>query len=561
MLEQRQFILRVSDLEKLKIQMQRCWSFVSSSAQGIPPTTPQPGGEVQLPAGGVKAQPQGQQPMPGENGSSGFVATALKPGLRVEDLKPPPAKHRKTGSAGGTPTAVFNAATSGAAASPQAGQNIGGTGATYASPIALDSPSPAKPSEGGKSSNDSKPSKRKGSVDVAAQSPAAPAASKPRPKAKARAKQAQAKAQAQAQAQVSSQSQQAQGQSPAGGQSTAPTPAQAAPSAAGTPSQTQPQADTPASAANAVTASGDVKTAAENAPLMINSISTVGAGSFIPPGAPSAEQQAMSLKRKRELEDAQADPVAFSEQILSSYLASAKQANAFVPALPTFAIPQHFSASVAPAASEDISAEILSFLNYDFLQQQESDAPADTSSTCAAQATDLPTSKAQSLATNVSAVPSAAPGSIPFTFDNDSLAIRWPISIDTVSSIAETPDFGQVEDPTKTSPPDDPIATPQDPHLSLPNTATAAAFKYGVHPGVSAVIGHPAHGSASIFTKNLLSAFDEDYERLFNLSSPSTFSALPPAAPAYTGNGASTNGMEWSWDVGPVLTPQKSAVH
>lgn len=82
-----QFALDMSGLTQLRDQFQRCWQFVKQHAAASrrpPSNAPAP------PAPGTAQKPDQ------------FSAAATKNAIRVEDLKPPPPKHRRTGSALGT---------------------------------------------------------------------------------------------------------------------------------------------------------------------------------------------------------------------------------------------------------------------------------------------------------------------------------------------------------------------------------------------------------------------------------------------------------------------------
>ncbi|GAA6054487.1 hypothetical protein JCM3770_001013 [Rhodotorula araucariae] len=95
-----QFALDLAGLTQLREQFQRCWNFMKSNPLGR--------------ASGVAAQGQAQAQAQGQGTSASplvkpeqFNVVAQGRGLRVEDLKPPPVKHRRT--------------TSGAVASPAPG--------------------------------------------------------------------------------------------------------------------------------------------------------------------------------------------------------------------------------------------------------------------------------------------------------------------------------------------------------------------------------------------------------------------------------------------------------
>jgi hypothetical protein len=77
-----QFALDMSGLTQLRDQFQRCWQFVKSHAAAS--RRPSASGQAQ----------GGNPPIKPDQ----FSAAATKNAIRVEDLKPPPPKHRRTGS-------------------------------------------------------------------------------------------------------------------------------------------------------------------------------------------------------------------------------------------------------------------------------------------------------------------------------------------------------------------------------------------------------------------------------------------------------------------------------
>lgn len=77
-----QFALDMSGLTQLRDQFQRCWQFVKSHAAAS--RRPSASGQAQA----------GHPPIKPDQ----FSAAATKNAIRVEDLKPPPPKHRRTGS-------------------------------------------------------------------------------------------------------------------------------------------------------------------------------------------------------------------------------------------------------------------------------------------------------------------------------------------------------------------------------------------------------------------------------------------------------------------------------
>ncbi|BGP34390.1 hypothetical protein JCM10296v2_006210 [Rhodotorula toruloides] len=104
-----QFALDVNGLTQLRDQFQRCWQFMRQHA-----TSKSNGGQQQQ---ATASSP----PIKPEQ----FSTAAQKSGIRVEDLKPPPAKHRRTASSAtaGSPSGIPSPQTpqTNAASPPQAG--------------------------------------------------------------------------------------------------------------------------------------------------------------------------------------------------------------------------------------------------------------------------------------------------------------------------------------------------------------------------------------------------------------------------------------------------------
>jgi len=120
-----QFALDLSGLTQLREQFQRCWNFMKQNPLGRG-------------TGAVPGQQQQQQRPPAQGAATSppikpeqFNAAAQGRGLRVEDLKPPPMKHRRTASgvAGTSPAAAPSPSTPQTAAGspPQAGATPGAT--------------------------------------------------------------------------------------------------------------------------------------------------------------------------------------------------------------------------------------------------------------------------------------------------------------------------------------------------------------------------------------------------------------------------------------------------
>ncbi|CAD6568986.1 MAG: At rich interactive domain [Cyphobasidiales sp. Tagirdzhanova-0007] len=375
LLDRREFILRLHDLDKLRHQMQLCWSYVTAAATGSVAGNgspfPQPANEIQANVGSLPAPPAenavGQAMGQGINAGigiegAGFPAATMKAGLRMEDLKPPRPKHRHSGSIGGTPAAIV--------VSPEAASlvPVTATGMTYASPISVDSPSPAK------------------SAETKAQAKLTPAPAIPGKKA------------------------------PNTGTAPSMSIAKTVPKGRGKAKQ-------------AVQSLTDI-----SVPDGPSDAQSVGNQPAAEATQQSREQQQVSLKRKRELEDAQNDPAGFSERIFASYLST---------------ISQQKSSTVKHAEATDfLSAELLSFLNTDLLQDIVPSEPT------------VPEKRQKAIA-------KADKFAINFFLDDDaSPSFHGNLSsIDGVSIAPETPEFGLPEDPTKTSPPDhDSVGTPSDSH-------------------------------------------------------------------------------------------------
>ena len=322
----------------------------------------------------------------------------MKPGLRREDLKAPPAKHRRTASSAsnaGTPVGRSPAAQSLAAA------NANGTGASYASPIAVDSPSPQR-SNGVSADAMATSMQRQGSD----QKPK----SRPR-KALVDAKMA--------------------GKSKGSPASNGPTPV-----------------------------NGDTPMLPAGLPSGASPLPFVSAAPTPEMQQLAQQRQAMSLKRKRELEEAESDPVAFSERMLAGL---AKPDNAVAqPSIPNLGF------------EDFLGAELRALFE------------------------DVPPPAVAPLAAVAAPLTLQMPNAIdsPFEFvDFDGL---W----DNNSATA-TPDMLMLDDPTKTSPPDDVVATPAD-----------------------------AAGKAAA------ADFDTEFNRLFGPKK----AIQPPSVPI----------MAWNWATGPT---------
>lgn len=458
LLDRREFILRINDLEKLKMQMQRCWSFVSaytsgssSNSQPLPNTElPSNVSNIPVPAATTTDSASQSRPQNMSAGTPDFVGATLKAGLTVQDLKPPPVKKRRTESPAGTPPTTAAAQTQTKAVGAALEQSSApGTG-TYASPIALDSPpapmkKPLPVTEGQGQPMAAKPTKgpKKG-VPESRGTPQPTVPASPNKPSKAKAKKAV-------------------GQQPASEDIAVPD---------------IPMAITPAAA----------------------SLALAQQDSAIPP-----QQQEETLKRKRELEDAQSDPAAFTERMLSALL-----------------VPQDVTQQTQeePVVQATLPSEVLAFLKDQGL--------ADTSTVTFAQ-------PAPPVASDVKQRTKTQSGGLNLIFDGSAEGSasqlptfnRW--FQDTPSVTAETPELSQSEDPTKTSPTDqDSVVTPSD------------SLQAG--RGASAAGALPRDISSS--TKSILSSFDKEYEELFK--------AFTSASDVAADASGSPGDMAWSWESGPV---------
>lgn len=450
LLDRREYILRIVDLEKLKMQMQRCWTFVSSYTSGNqtskdpPPYTEFPANVSNIPApASAKFSPQ-QRQQELSAGTPEFVGATMKAGIKVEDLKPPPVKKRRTGSPAGTPQSGPGQISS-KTLTGSAEQNSGpGTG-TYASPIALvDSPP--------------QPPKKPLTVMEGQGQPMAP-----KPKAGKKGPTAQNKQTA-----------------------------QAAPSAS------------PNKAMKAKGKKGATQQPASE-DISVPEISMTPAVQAMPVQQSDVQitpqQQEETLKRKRELEDAQNDPVGFAERMFVSLLPSANDSEK--------------QQSIQPFLGEAFSSELLSFLRQQGLSDLTNTTDISTASVSEAK---VQKPKMQASALNmIFDEPMDGRGQAPS-------AGRW--FQDTPSVAAETPELSQTsEDPTKRSPPDQESAvTPSSPEKNAASVMLQNA--------------------PSSTTKAILSSFDREYEELFK-------SATNSGLPTIQENG-SPAGLGWSWETGPV---------
>lgn len=459
LLDRREFILRINDLEKLKMQMQRCWSFVSAFTSGTSsnsqplPNTEIPSNVSNIPAPATTATDYGSQARSQSisTGTPDFVGATMKAGLTVNDLKPPPVKKRRTESPAGTPP--NGAATQGQSKAVGATldqSSAPGTG-TYASPIALDSPpAPVKKAlpvlEGQGQPMAVKPTKgpKKGAAQNKSASQSAVPASPNKP-VKAKAKKAAA-------------------QQPVSEDISVPE---------------IPMTITPAATPLVI-------------PLQETPI--------------SHQQQEETLKRKRELEEAQNDPAAFTERMLSSLLLPQQEVTQ-----------QALNNSITKTT---LPAEVLSFLNDQGLVEPSRTTFAEPAPPSSGEVKQR--MKIQSGGLNL-----IFDGSAEGSTSHIPSFSRW--FQDTPSVTAETPELSQSDDPTKTSPTDhESVVTPSD-SLQTARTATVST-------------GVPRDISSS--TKSILSSFDKEYEELFKaLTAPSN---LP------TDVNGSPEDMAWSWESGPV---------
>lgn len=232
-------------------------------------------------------------------------------------------------------------------------------------------------------------------------------------------------------------------------------------------------------------------------------------------------QQAASLKRKRELEDARTDPAGFSERIFASYLSSASGSG------------QSSQNSVAVGDSDAITAELLSFLNEDVFK------------------TDCGLDGTPSADTGPQAqIPVNSSIGLNFVLDDSSVNhARW--FSDPASVPAETPELSQHDDPTKTSPADmDIIATPSDSSVSLDatklqNIKDQTQSQYAGHG-----IGPFARTGTTATTKSIMTSFDQEYERILaGLVDGTNGSSAPTTLSAPT---SESGLMNWSWETGPI---------
>lgn len=403
MLDRREFVLRLSDIDKLRLQIQRCWSYVQSHAGPTPPPLSSPLPNVvngpsassapgrDNPASRPTESKQsnmtsaldniaGHDSANVESGNgSGFM---LKAGLRREDLKPPPTKHRRiassansdTHSAGRSPAAVYINGTYGQAQ---------GTGQSYASPIAIDSPSP-------RSKNAATQSQPTGSLPVR------------------------------------SSSQQARN---------APSPKYT------TLDSANPQSKALKSQSKApVAKASPAKNEATDADVHVPPLPQPNPAELLEIQRAMQERQNVSLKRKREEEEAKADPAAFTERILSSMWCASS-----APTQPSLD-KNMVAARVSTTGFEEfLSAELLDLMGDDPAQPNLTPVPG--------------VIKNGSDGLAASALPDCALD-IFVDFDVDSTHNVWFND----PSNALTPDLTIGDDPTKTSPPDnDLVATPLDP--------------------------------------------------------------------------------------------------
>ena len=469
-----EYILRVSDLEKLRIQLQRCWTFVSSIAQGS-------GSPVDV------AQTAGQQLAPNGVGggleNSNFQGVVMKAGLRVEDLKPPPAKKRgsmmgPSGVASGsgmTPTASGPSPASAVQTGGVANADKAGTGQSYASPISLDSPSPGKAEAS--STGPSRPSIKKTNTAGSSNTPDSTFTAPGTPRSAAAALGAKPKAKPKGRGAVNAKTPLSNDISlPPVAEADPPVPQSGTGQTPKQPSQALPQLSGGASQVRGLTEAQSQ--AVQQAQV---------------------QAQQLSLKRKRELEEANDDPAGFAERIFASYLSADTKQHGQPAGLGRAQNSQSSGSAGSTGLSAAFGEDLMRFLNEDFLAGDEAKAP--------------PVSVAATISTPYQA---AGP--------------RW--FSETPSFSAETPELFS-EDPHRTSPPDNDFATPSDALNS--STASAQQARPSALPSV------PPKAS----TADIISSFDKEYEELFKAVS---VSAAPSTASLPPGD------LAWSWDSGLVPT-------
>jgi hypothetical protein len=374
----------------------------------------------------------------------------MKAGIKVEDLKPPPIKKRRTGSPTDTPPNNTAQAQSNAVAGNGSDQNgAAGTG-TYASPVVLDSPPiPAKKTlpmlEGQGQPMAAKPKATKKAGVQNKPAPPAPVPASPNKPTKSKAKKAAA-------------------QQPV------------------TKDISVPEislAITPA--ATPLVQQYDVQ---------------------MPP-----QQQEETLKRKRELDDAQSDPAAFAERMFTSLLSTGNV--------------DKEDPKQAPMG-EVLSSELLAFLNEQALADSPSPSFAEPAMPVPDQGKQRATTQTGGVNLIMDDLMSGNPSQAP-------TVSRW--FQDTPSFTAETPELSQADDPTKTSPPDqEAVVTPTDSLIA------------GRGRSISGLLPP----STSTATKSILSSFDQEYEQLFKAATGSAGSS------STTQEGDSPVGLGWSWETGPV---------
>lgn len=314
--QRKEYILRYSDLEKLKVQLQRCWTFVSQTASGAI-ASPAPAANPQLP-------PTGNAVGAGIENTNFQGVVMRTSGLKMEDLKQPPGSRPKRQQSGLSASAAADGFSSPSATA--------GNGGSYASPIQLDSPSPEKAGTAGLPAA--------GKKAKSGQTPES-AASAPTPKSSTTV--STTKAGKKGRGAVNA-------KTPLGNEITYDD------SSAAAAAQTQGQSP------------------ALGKPSPAAGTGTPGTGQTSLPSQSQARQAQMqsqmqahaqvSLKRKRELEEAHADPAGFSERIFADFLAPTASTSSVPPALPGTA------PTAAPAGIDGLGGiDWLSFLNEDVLEE------------------------------------------------------------------------------------------------------------------------------------------------------------------------------------------------
>lgn len=466
--QRKEYILRISDLEKLRVQLQRCWTFVSQTASGAI-ASPLPGQNATLaPAG--NAVGAGIE-------NTNFQGVVMRTGgLKMEDLKQPPLARPKRQASSLTESWSSPSAIAGPGA---------GAGTSYASPIQLDSPSPEKQAGGNLPTAAGK--KKAGQTPDSTASAPTPKPTTTGGAGSASAKQGKGKPRGVVNAKT-----------PLGNEITYE-------DAAPPPPAKQQAADngTPASGSSMQLPSGAAAAGASSRQQQQQQQAQV-----------MQAHAHMGLKRKRELEEAHNDPAAFSERIFADFVAPALgQASTSAPGAAAGIGLSAVVSGTAPAEGLGGGLDWMSFLTEDALDGNAT-----------------PPAAKKKLEARAGAGAGADALLASVQQGNNALGLKWYSDTPSFPSSAETPEL-DASDAQRTSPAGtaDDVFTPADSQNQKAGLTPASWSPK--RPAVDASPAAAA-AAVKTGTSSIMASFDREYERLFASIPGSALLPPPPTGSA-----------------------------